>query len=47
MNKTIFKNKKHLNNNWYLIDANGQTLGRLASKVAYLLRGKKFYILFS
>lgn len=40
MNKTIFKNKQHLNSTWYLVDAKGQTLGRLASKVAYLLRGK-------
>ncbi|MEJ2055124.1 MAG: 50S ribosomal protein L13 [Calditrichaceae bacterium] len=26
--------------NWYLIDAEGQVLGRLASKVAHILRGK-------
>ncbi len=25
---------------WYVIDANGQTLGRLATKVANVLRGK-------
>lgn len=25
---------------WYLVDAEGQTLGRLASRVAHLLRGK-------
>ncbi len=25
---------------WYLVDANGKTLGRLASRVAILLRGK-------
>ena len=25
---------------WYLVDADGQTLGRLASKVAQLIRGK-------
>ena len=25
---------------WYVIDANGQTLGRLASQVAMILRGK-------
>ena len=25
---------------WYLVDANGQVLGRLASKVAQILRGK-------
>jgi len=26
--------------NWYIIDAEGQVLGRLASKVAHILRGK-------
>ena len=25
---------------WYVVDANGQTLGRLASEVAKVLRGK-------
>jgi large subunit ribosomal protein L13 len=25
---------------WYVIDAEGQVLGRLASKIAYILRGK-------
>ena len=25
---------------WHLVDANGKTLGRLASRVAILLRGK-------
>jgi len=25
---------------WYLVDANGQTLGRIASRVAHVLRGK-------
>jgi len=25
---------------WFLVDADGETLGRLASEVAYLLRGK-------
>lgn len=25
---------------WYIVDADGQTLGRLASQVAYVLRGK-------
>ena len=26
--------------NWYLLDANNQTLGRLSTKVAQILRGK-------
>lgn len=38
--KTISANKETVNKNWVLVDAEGQTLGRLASKVAYLLRGK-------
>ena len=27
--------------NWYIIDADGQILGRLASEVAQIIRGKK------
>ena len=38
--KTISANKKTVEKNWVLVDAEGQTLGRLASKVATLLRGK-------
>lgn len=38
--KTISANKKTVNKQWVLVDADGQTLGRLASKVAKLLRGK-------
>ena len=38
--KTIATNKSTANKLWVLIDAEGQTLGRLASKVAILLRGK-------
>ena len=38
--KTISANKKTVNKNWVLVDADGQNLGRLASKVAILLRGK-------
>ena len=38
--KTISANKSTANKLWVLIDAEGQTLGRLASKVAILLRGK-------
>lgn len=29
-----------INKKWYLVDANGQTLGRVASRVAHILRGK-------
>ena len=38
--KTIATNKSTANKLWVLVDAEGQTLGRLASKVAFLLRGK-------
>lgn len=38
--KTISANKATVNKQWVLVDAEGQTLGRLASKVATLLRGK-------
>ena len=30
----------HLNKNWYLIDAEGRSLGRLSSHIATLLMGK-------
>ena len=38
--KTISANKTTVNKEWVLVDAEGQSLGRLASKVAKLLRGK-------
>ncbi|PXV63305.1 large subunit ribosomal protein L13 [Dysgonomonas alginatilytica] len=38
--KTISANKATAKKEWVVIDASGQTLGRLASKVAMLLRGK-------
>lgn len=38
--KTISANKATVNKEWLLIDAEGHPLGRLASKVAKLLRGK-------
>ena len=38
--KTISANKATVNKEWVLVDAEGRTLGRLASKVAKLLRGK-------
>lgn len=38
--KTISANKNTANKEWILIDAEGQTLGRLASTIAYHLRGK-------
>lgn len=38
--KTVSANKATVNKEWLLVDAEGQTLGRLAAKVAYMLRGK-------
>ena len=38
--KTVSANKETVNKEWLLVDADGETLGRLASKVARLIRGK-------
>jgi len=38
--KTVSANKATVNKEWLHVDADGQTLGRLASEVAILLRGK-------
>lgn len=38
--KTKFFKTDEITKIWYLVDAQGQTLGRIASKVAHLLRGK-------
>ncbi len=38
--KTVSANANTADKQWVLVDANGQTLGRMASKVAKLLRGK-------
>lgn len=38
--KTIFINDQTAKRDWYLLDAEGQVLGRLASEVARRLRGK-------
>ncbi|CAL2060120.1 50S ribosomal protein L13 [Tenacibaculum sp. 190524A05c] len=38
--KTVSANKATVNKEWVLVDADGQSLGRLASKVAKLIRGK-------
>ena len=39
--KTVSVNKEHANKKWYVVDAEGQILGRLASQVAMILRGKR------
>ncbi|WP_300666560.1 50S ribosomal protein L13 [Fluviicola sp.] len=38
--KTVSANKETADKKWLLVDAEGQTVGRLASKVAKLVRGK-------
>lgn len=38
--KTISANKETVNKEWVLVDAEGQPLGRVASKVAKMIRGK-------
>ena len=38
--KTVSANKATRTKEWVLVDAEGQSLGRLASRVAFLLRGK-------
>ena len=40
MNKTLPPSIDSLDRQWYLVDAENQTLGRLASEVAQVLRGK-------
>ena len=38
--KTVSANKNTVNKEWVVVDAEGQTLGRMSSVVAKLLRGK-------
>lgn len=38
--KTLFVKPDEAPRSWYLIDAEGKSLGRVAAKVAYVLRGK-------
>ena len=38
--KTFNANNQNVERDWYLVDAEGQTLGRLATQIAYRLRGK-------
>ena len=40
MNKTTTPSLTTIKRNWFLVDAEGQTLGRLASEIANVLRGK-------
>jgi large subunit ribosomal protein L13 len=38
--KTLFAKAKDISKKWYVVDADGAVLGRLASRVASILRGK-------
>ena len=40
LNKTFLPIQNYKDHNWYLIDCNGQRLGRLATIIAGLLKGK-------
>ena len=38
--KSFMQKKETVERNWYVIDAEGKTLGRVATKAAHILRGK-------
>lgn len=38
--KTYMANPESVSRKWYVVDAEGQTLGRMASEIAKVLRGK-------
>lgn len=38
--KSFHAKQGEIERNWYVIDAEGQTVGRLASRIAHILRGK-------
>ncbi|MCE5312844.1 MAG: 50S ribosomal protein L13 [Nitrospiraceae bacterium] len=38
--KTKFAKEEDINRKWYVVDADGQILGRIASRIAAYLRGK-------
>ncbi len=38
--KTFMQTKENVERKWYVIDAEGKTLGRIATKAATILRGK-------
>ncbi len=40
MQKTYLPKENEILRKWFLVDANGQILGRLASRIAMILRGK-------
>lgn len=40
LNKTFLPNQKYENRNWFIIDCKGQKVGRLATIIVELLKGK-------
>jgi large subunit ribosomal protein L13 len=40
LNKTFLPTKNYKNRNWFIIDCKGQKLGRLATIIVALLKGK-------
>src|SRR6056300_1625905 len=40
LNKTFLPTKDYKNRNWYIIDCQGQSLGRVATIISSLLKGK-------
>lgn len=38
--RTVSAKKEDIQRNWYVVDAQGKTLGRLATQIASILRGK-------
>ena len=38
--KTISANKQTVEHKWYVIDAEGEVVGRICSRIAHVLRGK-------
>mgnify|MGYP001096644648 CR=1 FL=1 len=40
LNKTFLPTQSYKNRNWFLIDCKGQSLGRLATLIATILKGK-------
>ena len=39
--KTIFVKPRDVERKWWVVDAEGKTLGRLASRIVIYLRGKQ------
>jgi large subunit ribosomal protein L13 len=39
-NKTIMAKNEEVQHNWFILDASGKTLGRFASEITKILRGK-------